>query len=94
MVLEAPKDSMLILQNPANGATELSITLEILNSLKGIRIHDFSGKLVKRIDYKNVSNGNGIYEIFVGDLSNGIYHIYTFVNGRPKPMVKKLVVQN
>jgi len=91
---DASLGSIVIAPNPASDFTEIFINLEAPGTLLGIYIYDMSGKLVSTTDYMDTANENGSYEIFVGDLNNGIYNVYAYVVGKSKPLVKKLVVRN
>ncbi|CAN0603557.1 unnamed protein product [Ectocarpus sp. 12 AP-2014] len=85
---------MVISPNPASENAEVFINLEVPAPLLGIYIYDTSGRLVKKYEYLESFNGNGSYELYIGDLRNEIYTVYAYVQGVDTPLVKKLVVRN
>ncbi|MGB3143467.1 MAG: T9SS type A sorting domain-containing protein, partial [Maribacter sp.] len=93
-VFEVDRDEMFIAPNPAGGSTQVFINLENQAPMLGIYIYDLSGRLVKEYNYLDSISGNGGYEVFVGDLRNGVYTVYAFIQGINEPFVKKLVVRN
>ncbi|WP_405415753.1 putative Ig domain-containing protein [Maribacter sp. Asnod1-A12] len=93
-VYDASMDNMVISPNPASENAQVFINLEVPAPLLGIYIYDTSGRLVKAYDYLESFNGNGSYELYIGDLRNEIYTVYAYVQGQDIPLVKKLVVRN
>ncbi|TLP77561.1 putative Ig domain-containing protein [Maribacter sp. ACAM166] len=97
---DATMDNMVISPNPASEFTKVYINLEVPAPLLGIYVYDSSGRLVKQYDYfesynVNVNaNANGNYDIFVGDLRNGIYTVYAYITDTSEPLVKKMIVLN
>ncbi|WP_232231212.1 putative Ig domain-containing protein [Maribacter sp. 1_2014MBL_MicDiv] len=91
---DATMDNMVISPNPASENAEVFINLEVPAPLLGIYIYDTSGRLVKKYEYLESFNGNGSYELYIGDLRNEIYTVYAYVQGVDTPLVKKLVVRN
>ncbi|SKB46145.1 PKD domain-containing protein, partial [Maribacter arcticus] len=93
-VYDATMDNMVISPNPASEVTQIFINLEEPAPLLAIYIYDTSGRLVKKYDYLESFNGNGSYDMYIGDLRNEIYTVYAFIQGINEPFVKKLVVRN
>ncbi len=91
---DATMDNMVISPNPASENAQVFINLEVPAPLLGIYIYDTSGRLVKKYEYLGSFNGNGSYELYIGDLRNEIYTVYAYVQGEDIPLVKKLVVRN
>jgi len=91
---DATMDNMVISPNPASENAQVFINLEVPAPLLGIYIYDTSGRLVKINEYLESFNGNGSYELYIGDLRNEIYTVYAYVQGVDTPLVKKLVVRN
>ncbi|HDZ03932.1 hypothetical protein LCGC14_0198940 [marine sediment metagenome] len=91
---DATMDNMVISPNPASENAQVFINLEVPAPLLGIYIYDTSGRLVKTYEYLESFNGNGSYELYIGDLRNEIYTVYAYVQGVDTPLVKKLVVRN
>ena len=91
---EVSINEIIIAPNPAVINTEVSINLEIPSKLLGLYVYDINGKLVRKINFVSTDNSNGEYELFVGDLSNGIYSVYTYIEGLSKPLVAKMIVNN
>ncbi|WP_396634844.1 putative Ig domain-containing protein [Maribacter sp. R86514] len=91
---DATMDNMVISPNPASENAQVFINLEVPAPLLGIYIYDTSGRLVKTYEYLESFNGNGSYELYIGDLRNEIYTVYAYIQGVDIPLVKKLVVRN
>uniref|UniRef100_UPI003F5CE29D Ig-like domain-containing protein n=1 Tax=Maribacter litoralis TaxID=2059726 RepID=UPI003F5CE29D len=91
---DATMDNMIISPNPSSEIAQVFINLETPSPLLGIYIYDSSGRLVKKYEYLGEVNGNGSYELYIGDLRNEIYTVYAYVQGQDIPLVKKLVVRN
>ncbi|MEH6770807.1 putative Ig domain-containing protein [Maribacter arcticus] len=93
-VYDSTMDNMVISPNPASEVTQIFINLEEPAPLLAIYIYDTSGRLVKKYDYLESFNGNGSYDMYIGDLRNEIYTVYAYIQGINEPFVKKLVVRN
>ena len=90
----ASMENIVIAPNPAVDYTEVFINLESQSKLLGLYVYNVNGKLVRKMNFVNSNYANGSFELYVGDLSNGIYSVYAYVIGLSKPLVSKMIVKN